>query len=70
MKLRHPEKALALVTRTIYPRGRNKGSGSKFQRISLEEGRSVQPSKRREHGNKYEDNSPNDVDSVDNTQVT
>ena len=57
---------MARVSRTVYPGERNKGLSSTFQ--TLEEGRSVQQSKRRDkHGDKDEDNSPKNVNNVHNT---
>lgn len=44
--------------------GLNKRSGSKFQRISPEEGQGVQRPKLHEYHNKDEDKSPNTVNSV------
>lgn len=55
---------MAHGTRTIYLSGLNKGFGSKFQRMSPEEGRSVQRLKRRECDNKDEDNIANNVNSI------
>lgn len=54
---------MARGIRTIWPRGLNKGFSPKFQRISPEEGRSLQRPKHREHGNKDEDNRPKNVNN-------
>lgn len=47
---------MARRTRTIYTGGRNKEIFSKFQRLTTEEGRNLQRSKRREYENEDQEN--------------
>lgn len=58
--MKYPEKGMAGGTGIIYHSELNKGFGSKFQRMSLEEDRSVKQQKNREYeikdGNKSLDN--------------
>ena len=57
---------MARGTRTVYPSERNKGFSSTFQ--PPEEGWSIQwPKHCNKYGDKDEDNSPNNVNSVHNT---
>lgn len=49
---------------TIFLRGLNKVFCWKLQNMSREEGRSVYQLKRREYYNKYADNSPKNVNSL------
>ena len=57
---------MARGTRTVYPGKRNKGSSSTF--LPPEEGRSVQRPKRCDkHGDKDEENSLKNINTVHNT---
>lgn len=56
---------MASGTRTIYQSGINKEFSSKFQHISAEEGQCIQWLKRREGGNKDDENNVYNVNSYD-----